>query len=196
MVQSKDAVSSQKLVLDWSPELEGLARDMPLQQALARHDSAELIPSDIPYYRSAFKEILDGLEQVSPLVEGNDLGCVYIGADGLQLIYPNDSALINAVREVTADFMPQMGIAGNKFLASLAAQQSRAGRLQDFLGRRRGFPEGLTLRCAADIHKKPGQTARLRHPHAGAGSRHVPGAFTVAVRAGRQAHLGAGAGHR
>jgi DNA polymerase-4/protein ImuB len=113
------------VVLDWSPELEGLTRDMPLQQALARHDSADLIPSDIPHYRSVFKEILDGLEQVSPLVEGNDLGVCYIGADGLQLIYPNDSALINAVREVTADFMPQMGIAGNKFLSSLAAQQSR-----------------------------------------------------------------------
>jgi len=125
VIQAKDTVSSQKLVLDWSPELQGLARDMPLQQALARHDNAELIPSDIPYYRSVFKEILDNLEQVSPLVEGSDLGCVYIGADGLQLIYPNDSALINAAREVTADFMPQMGIAGNKFLASLAAQQSK-----------------------------------------------------------------------
>lgn len=125
VVQSKDAVSSQKVVLDWSPELQGLARDMPLQQALAHHDSAALIPSDIPCYRSAFKEILDGLEQVSPLVEGKDLGCVYIGADGLQLIYPNDGALINAVREVTADFMPQLGIADNKFLASLAAQQSQ-----------------------------------------------------------------------
>jgi DNA polymerase-4/protein ImuB len=123
-VQSKDAVSSQKLVLDWSPGLEGLAHDMPLQQALARHDNAELIPSDIPHYRSAFKAILDTLEQVSPLVEGTDLGCIYIGVDGLHLIYPNDSALINAVREVVADFMPQMGIAGNKFLASLAAQCS------------------------------------------------------------------------
>jgi DNA polymerase-4 len=134
VIQSKDVVSSQKLVLDWSPELEGLARDMSLQQALARHDSADLISSDIPYYRTVFKEILDGLEQVSPLVEGSDLGRVYIGMGGLQLIYPNDAALINAVREVTADFLPQMGIAGNKFLAALAAQQSRQDDCKIFWG--------------------------------------------------------------
>jgi DNA polymerase IV len=125
VVQSKDTVSSQKIVVDWSPELEGLAHDMPLQQALARHDDAELIPADIPHYRAVFSQILDGLEQVSPLVEGAELGFIYIGVDGLQLIYPNDSTLINAVREVAADFMPQMGIAENKFLASLAAQQSQ-----------------------------------------------------------------------
>ncbi len=125
VVQSKEANSSQKLVLDWSPELEGPAPDMPLQQALARHDNALLIPSDISHYRAAFKEILDKLEQVSPLVEGAELGFIYIGVDGLHLIYPNDSALINAVSEVAADFMPQMGIAGNKFLASLAARQSQ-----------------------------------------------------------------------
>ena len=86
---------------------------------------SELIPADIPHYRAVFSQILDALEQVSPLVEGADLGCIYIGVDGLQLIYPNDSALINAVSEVAADFMPQMGIAENKFLASLAAQQSQ-----------------------------------------------------------------------
>jgi DNA polymerase-4 len=124
VIQSKDATSSQKLVLDWSPGLAGLAHDMPLQQALARHDDVEIIQADIPHYRTVFSQILDALEQVSPLVEGTDPGCIYIGVDGLQLIYPNDSALINAVREVVADFMPQMGIAQNKFLASLAAQQS------------------------------------------------------------------------
>jgi DNA polymerase IV len=143
VVQSKDAVSSQKVVVDWSPGIEGLARDMPLQQALARHDSAALIPSDIPCYRAAFKEILDGLEQVSPLVEGKDLGCVYISADGLHLIYPNDSALINAVREATADFMPQMGIAGNKFLSSLAAQQSQPDDCKIFWGDAAAFLKDL-----------------------------------------------------
>lgn len=39
---------SQKLVLDYSPELEDLQRNMPLQQALARHGEAELIQADIP----------------------------------------------------------------------------------------------------------------------------------------------------
>lgn len=143
VIQSKDPASSQKLVVDWSPELEGLTRDMPLQQALARHDSADLIPADLPYYRSVFKEILDGLEQVSPLVEGGDPGCVYVGADGLHLIYPNDAALINAARDVTADFTPQMGIAGNKFLAALAAQQSQPDDCKIFWGDAASFLKDL-----------------------------------------------------
>ena len=44
VVQSKDAASSQKIVVDWSPELEGLPHDMPLQQALARHDDVGANP--------------------------------------------------------------------------------------------------------------------------------------------------------
>jgi DNA polymerase-4 len=123
VVQSKDAASSQKLVLDWSPELAGLAQDMPLQQALARHDDVAIIPADIPYYRTTFSRILDALELKSPLVEGASPGCIYIGVDGLQLIYPDDNALAGAVREVVADFSPQIGIAANKFLATLLAQQ-------------------------------------------------------------------------
>jgi DNA polymerase-4/protein ImuB len=121
------AEGSRKLVMDFSPGLEGLARDMPLQQALARHGQAALLHADVTYYQSVFNEILDGLEQVSPLVEGPETGCIYIGADGLQLIYPDDNALINAVREVVADFDPRMGIAVNKFLAALAAQNSPPG---------------------------------------------------------------------
>ena len=34
---------SQKLVMDYSPELESLQPDMPLQQALSRHGEVELL---------------------------------------------------------------------------------------------------------------------------------------------------------
>jgi DNA polymerase-4 len=115
---------SQKLVTDFSPDLAGLQPDMSLQAALALHGQVELLIADIPYYGAAFNEILDALEQQSPLVEGADPGCVYIGVDGLQLIYPDDNALVNAVRGVVADFAPLIGIAANKFLASLAARYS------------------------------------------------------------------------
>jgi DNA polymerase IV len=127
VVQSKDAAGSHKMVVDHSPGLENLAYGMPVQQALSRHNDVEIIQSDIPYCRAVFTRILDALEQVSPLVEGADLGSVYIGADGLRLIFPDDSALVGAVRSVVADFAPQVGIAANKFLASLAAQYSPAG---------------------------------------------------------------------
>jgi len=60
---------------------------MPLQQALSLHGAAELIHADIPYYVSVFTGILDALDERSPLVEGADLGDIYIGLDGLQLLY-------------------------------------------------------------------------------------------------------------
>ncbi len=115
---------SQKLVADFSPDMEDLLPDMPLQAALARHGDAELLYADIPYYWGTFNRILDELEQVSPMVEGPDPGTIYIGMDGMQLIYPDDNALIAAVKKVVADFAPRLGIASNKFLASLAARYS------------------------------------------------------------------------
>jgi DNA polymerase-4 len=136
--------ASQKLVLDYSPGLDGLQKDMPLQQALARHGLAELIPADIPCYRSVFNGVLDALEGISPLVEGADLGCAYVGVDGLHLIYPDDEAIINAVRESLPEaFEAQIGIAGNKFLAYLAACGCSPGGRQVITGHVAGFLRNL-----------------------------------------------------
>lgn len=122
------ASGSQKLVLDWSPGLEGLQRDMHVQQALAHHGEVELVQADIPYYRAVFSELLDALEEKSPLVEGAEPGCAYIGVDGLQLIYPDDAALLKAIVEAIPEtFTSQIGIAGNKFLAYLAARRCPPG---------------------------------------------------------------------
>jgi len=116
---------SQKLVLDYSPELEKLQRDMPLQQAMAQYGEAELLQADIPYYWSVFNRILDQMETRSPLVEGDELGTAYLGIDGLQLIYPDDDRLVEAVKEVLpGTFAPRIGIAAGKFPAYLAARYS------------------------------------------------------------------------
>ena len=48
---------SQKIVLDFSPELEHLQPGMPLQQALARQGSASLVQADLPYYWSIFDQL-------------------------------------------------------------------------------------------------------------------------------------------
>ena len=135
---------SQKLVTDYSPHLEGLRPDMSLQEALARHGETEMLHADIPYYRSVFNELLDALEQKSPLVEGADPGCVYIGVDGLQLIYPDDNALVDAVRGVVTDFAPRLGIAANKFLASLAARYSPLGDFKVLSGAINSFLKDLS----------------------------------------------------
>ena len=123
--------SSQKLVFDYSPVLDGLQRDMPIQQALAKHSGVELLSADMPYYRSIFNGLLDVLEGISPLVEGAELGCVYVGVDGLQLIYPDGESLIDAVFHAIPDvFVPHAGMAGNKFLAHLTARRCPPGGRQ------------------------------------------------------------------
>jgi DNA polymerase-4 len=135
---------SQKLVLDYSPDLTGLQSDMRLQEALARHGEVELLQADMPCYRSVWNGILDALELKSPLVEGAGPGCAYIGLDGLHLIYPDDDAVIAAVREVIPEtFVPQMGIAGNKFLACLAAMHSPPGRHKILSGDAAAFLKSL-----------------------------------------------------
>ena len=141
------AEGSQKVVLDCSPGLEDLQPGMSLQQALARYGDARLLHADIPRYWSIFDEILDGLEERSPLVEGAGLGCAYVGLDGLQLIYPDDGALVAAMREaVPAIFSPRLGTAGNKFLAYLAACRCPAGgQYRTLEGRCRRFPAGPAL---------------------------------------------------
>src|SRR4030042_1529738 len=129
---------SQKLVLDHSPGMEGLVRDMPLQQALARHGEAELLHADIPYYRAVFNEILDALEQKSPLVEGAEAGCIYIGADGLQLIYPGVKALSCDVLPVPVKSRNKLRDSGLATLGQIAALQP--GPFQSQFG-----PEGKRI---------------------------------------------------
>jgi len=139
------ASGSQKLVLDYSPGLAGLQPGMPLQQALARQGEAELLQADVPYYRSIFNEILDALEEKSPLVEGADLGQVYIGVDGLQLIYHSDDSLVNAIRgAIPGTFAPQMGIAEGKFPAYLAARCSPPGGYRILTGDIAAFLKDLS----------------------------------------------------
>ena len=119
------SVGSQKLVLDYAPELDGLQQDMPIQEALSKHGEVELIQADIPKYWSIFKEILDLLETKSPLVEGLELGQAYLDLDGMQLIYPDDKAVIKSVKElIPANFGSKMGIAEGKFLSYLSALHS------------------------------------------------------------------------
>jgi len=67
---------------------------MELQQALSRHADIRIIHADIPYYWHIYNQILDILETKSPLVEGSEPGLVYIGMDGMQFIYPDDTDLL------------------------------------------------------------------------------------------------------
>lgn len=136
---------SQKLVLDYSPGLAGLRRDMPLQQALSLNGEVTILQADIPWYRSVFNEILDQLETISPLVEGPELGQAYLGMDGMQLIYPNEAALAADVRAVIPEsFTVQMGIAEGKFPAYLTSLGSPSGGYQILTGDAGSFLQNLS----------------------------------------------------
>ena len=139
------AIGSQKLVLDHSPELNNLCVGMPLQQALSSHGEADLIHADMLYYWNIFNEILDALEEKSPLVEGTDLGEVYIGLDGLHLIYENDNVIVSAMHEsIPAAFGARIGIAEGKFPSYLAAQHSPIGSYKALDGNIIAFLKNLT----------------------------------------------------
>jgi DNA polymerase IV len=130
-------------VLDYSPQARGAAPGMPLQEAVSLCQDAVLLETDEPYYQAGFQEMLQALEQRSPLVEPADLGCAYVGLDGLEAMYGGDARLVTALlQSVHRQLSPRVGTAGGKFPAYLAAATSDAGRatrvpenVGDFLGR-------------------------------------------------------------
>ena len=116
---------SQKLVLDYSPELTDLVQGMELQGALSWHDDVQIVHADVPYYWHSFNLIMDALENRSPVVEGKELGEVYLVMDGMQSIYPSDGDFVKAALEaIPESFVIQVGIGQSKFLAYLAARHS------------------------------------------------------------------------
>ena len=138
------AVGSQRLVLDYSPETPCLHYGMTLQQALSLCGEAEIISADIPRYWAIFNSILDSFEKKSPLVEAADLGCAYLGLDGMHLIYKDDEAVVNAVKEVIPEsFKAQFGIAEGKFLSYLLASNCPPGEYQALTGSVRSFLKDL-----------------------------------------------------
>jgi DNA polymerase-4 len=135
---------SQKLVLDYAPGMDGLRRNLPLQQALSRYGQAVLVHADVAHYRAVFNGILDRLETVSPVVEGPEPGVAYVGLDGMERLYPADEAVVEAVRAALPDgFEPLFGIAANKFLAGLAARDCPAGGLRALRGEPADFLRDL-----------------------------------------------------
>lgn len=120
---------SRQLVLDRSSQVKGVAIGMPLQEALSRSKNAVLLEADESYYLATFGDIADSLEQCSPLLEVADLGCLYVGLDGLEAMYGGEARLITSLLQaVPMDFGPRVGVAEGKFPAYIAAGVSRAGQ--------------------------------------------------------------------
>lgn len=131
---------SQRTVFDHSAQAAGVYPGMPLPQALARVSGAILVEADLPYYRASFDQVLDALEQRSPLVEGTELGCAYVGLDGLEGIYGDERRLLAALRDaVPAGLEAQVGVAEAKFPAYVAALSGQPGAVVKAPADVRGF---------------------------------------------------------
>ena len=125
IVQSRGA---SRLVLDCSPDAVEVTAGMPLEEALSRYRSAVLLQSDEPYYQRVFDRIVESLTRKSPIVEKAELGCAYVGLDGLEAMYGGEARLIASLLQATpGDLNPRLGLASDKFPAYVAAVTGREG---------------------------------------------------------------------
>ena len=143
-----ESSGSKRLVLDSSPEARGVTCGMSLQEAWSRCSDTVLLQADAPYYHSVFDDTLRSLERRSPLVERAELGCAYVGLDGLEAMYGGEARLIaSLLQAVPQAFNPRIGVAAGKFPAYVAAAASGGGQAtrvpDDVAGFLKDFPVDL-----------------------------------------------------
>lgn len=138
---------SREVVLDSSPEAKGVVPGMPLQEAMSRSKAAVLLRTDASYYESVFNKMIASLCQRSPLVEKGEMGCAYVGLDGLEKMYGGETRLVaSMLNAVPPHLNPRVGVAGGKFMAYVAALSGRgdqATRVSE--GGAAGFLRDLTV---------------------------------------------------
>ena len=113
---------------------------MSLQEAVSRRKDIVLLQADEPYYHSVFTGMVTSLEERSPLVEKAELGCTYVGLDGLEAMYGGEARLIASLLQAAPhQFNPRIGVAMGKFPAYVAAVTSGGGRATKVPGEVAGF---------------------------------------------------------
>ena len=119
---------SKRQVLDYSADAKGVAQGMPVQEAVSICQEATIIEADQSHYHNAFDEVLDALEQRSPLVEPSDLGCAYVGLDGLEVLYGSEARVITSLLgAVHPLYNPRAGVAQGKFPGETKVCSTRKG---------------------------------------------------------------------
>ena len=127
LVQS---TGSRRAVLDTSPSISDVFPGDSLQEALSIHPNAIQCEADPPLYEQRFEGLLDCLEQVSPVVQGSDIGRAYVGLDGLARMYHGENGLFGALkRAVPAELEPRIGVGPGKFPAAVAASTACPGEV-------------------------------------------------------------------
>ena len=113
-----------RTVLDWSPGLEGIAKGMPVDQALSRQPRALVMDADLPACRKAFADVLEGLEARIPEVEDGGPGVAYVNIGGAERLYGNDAQVVRALASAAPQYDLRVGVGPNKWLAFAAASIS------------------------------------------------------------------------
>ncbi len=116
-------------------EVSGVRRGMRMSEAIGLCHRAVVLPPDLPHYQRRFDEVLDFLDNYSPMVEvgdpstgsGQDLGTAYLSLDDLSVDpEPFAEGFIAALHR-RSGFMAAVGVASGKFAARVAAQTTRPG---------------------------------------------------------------------
>jgi DNA polymerase-4/protein ImuB len=109
-------------------ETSGVKRGMRISEALGLCHRADVLPPDLPHYQRRFEEVLDLLDDYSPLVEPvPEPGTAFLSLSGMPVEpQPYVESLISSLHR-RLGFMAAAGVAGGKFTARVAAQITRPG---------------------------------------------------------------------
>lgn len=144
-----------KPVLDASPEAVacGIAPGMPLREAYALCPEAVFLPLEETRHEAAFKDVLDILDDFSPVVEEADLGYAYLDVGGVV----NEQGLARDIAtsvSAKTGLVAQVGISSGKFFSYIAALTSVSGTPVTIVeGKERNFiaPASITaLPCSVE----------------------------------------------
>ncbi|MBI4220770.1 MAG: hypothetical protein HY682_11545 [Chloroflexi bacterium] len=151
--------SRPRIVLDCSPDLQGVLPGMPLNEALSRNPGVALIEPDMPHYQLAFDRALKALAERCPDVEDDGLGRAYVGIWGLEGLYGDDAQVVRVLANAIHDFDLRIGIGENKWLAYVAAAGSEHGRGRKVVGE----PGRFMSRFRVDILPARYETVQRLH---------------------------------
>jgi DNA polymerase-4/protein ImuB len=84
-----------------------------------------LIEPDPVHYDERFANLLSALTEVSPVVEGTELGLAYVGVDGLEGIFGSPGKIVDAICRTS--HAARVGWGLGKFIAWVAASRAKPG---------------------------------------------------------------------
>lgn len=117
-----------KTVLDQSSLARETVIGMTLEEALARCPYAAILEADEPAYQEIWGQMLDALENRSPIVEDADLGIAYVDLHGLEPLYGTEAALTKVlINAFPSGYRARIGVAEGKFTAYIAALRAEPG---------------------------------------------------------------------